>query len=582
MYMKKIAAIYEKWKWPFFFFAGLFAAFFSCVAYWVIGTRSYVQIHDQLDGEVLNYIYGAKYLFTNTDVIPELMNGMHASAMTPPAPLGLIFYKMFAPFWAYASMHLFSVVVGYVGFFLLAKKMTEHPIISFVTACIFVYLPFYPVYGLSVLGQPLLVWALWQLYDKKPHKYIYLFCVFLYAAGSSFALVGYAWIAVLFIALIVLLVRHKPVKEMTVAFLLLLGTYLACNIQLLGAFLGIGGASYPLHREEMVVVARADVRDYFFELFLDGANYAQSYNTIIAIMALGVLLLYPIGNVVVKKSKYSKNYFALLGLFGCSVVLALLAALWKAPVVVDIRVALGGVFKYFQADRISWLLPLCWYMILALCLHIICVEWKKLWGVRYLVSLVCILLLCNVVYENSTIYHNLRLMIFPDTYDLMDWDEFYAEDVYEQVEEYIGKDKSTYRTVSLGITPAAALYNGFYCLDGYSNMYSLEYKHEFRETMAKELDKLEELRVYFDTWGNRCYLFNAETGNYMLIDKHNGASYENLELDTAKLYEMGARYLFSAMPINHAEEMGLELMRETPFSTPESYFEVWLYEIVNR
>lgn len=172
-------------------------------------------------------------------------------------------------------------------------------------------------------------------------------------------------------------------------------------------------------------------------------------------------------------------------------------------------------------------------------------------------------------------------MIFPDTYDLMDWEEYYASDVYEQVEEFIDKDKSMYKTISLGITPAAALYNGFYCLDGYSNMYSLEYKHRFREIMAKELDKLEELRVYFDTWGNRCYLFNAETGNYMLIDKNNGASYKNLEFDTGKMYEMGARYLFSAMPIDNAEEIGLKLMRETPFSTPESYFEVWLYEILN-
>ncbi|MBO5281674.1 MAG: hypothetical protein J6B43_00890, partial [Lachnospiraceae bacterium] len=63
--------------------------------------------------------------------------------------------------------------------------------------------------------------------------------------------------------------------------------------------------------------------------------------------------------------------------------------------------------------------------------------------------------------------------------------------------------------MSLGITPAAALYNGFYCLDGYSNLYPLEYKHEFREIIARELEKSEGVRVYFDAWGNRCYLFNG-------------------------------------------------------------------------
>lgn len=134
--MKKLCAIYEKWKWLLFFGMGLFAACFSCIAYWVIGTKSYIPIHDQLDGEVLNYIYGAKYLFKNTAVVPEFMNGMHISSMTPPAPLGILFYKIFSPFWAYAVMHLFSVIIGFVGFFLLAKKITEQPVISFVTACI--------------------------------------------------------------------------------------------------------------------------------------------------------------------------------------------------------------------------------------------------------------------------------------------------------------------------------------------------------------------------------------------------------------------------------------------------------------
>ena len=577
--MKKIVSIYEKWKWPFFFCAGLFAALFLCMAYWIIGTKSYVQFHDQLDGEVLNYIYAAKYLFSGTDVIPEFMNGMHVSSMTPPAPLGVIFYRILSPFWAYACMHLFSVTVGFVGFFLLVKKMTEQPVISFLTACIFIYLPFYPVYGLSVLGQPMLIWALWQIIDKKPRTWLYMFCVFLYAAGSSFALIGYAWVALLFAVIVVLLLKHKPIKELIVAFFILLGTYIVCNLQLIGTFLGIGSASYTSHREEMVVVAQADFWEYFSEIFLEGVSYAQSYNTVIVIMAVCMLVLYPIFKVFIKKEKCSKSYLALLCLLGMTVLIAALAALWKAPAIVDVRVKLGGIFQYFQADRISWLLPVCWYLILALCLYILLVEWKKMWGIRYIVSLVCVMLLCNVVYENSTIYHNLRLMIFPDTYDLMDWDEYYATDVYAQVDEYIGKDKSTYRTVSLGITPAAALYNGFYCLDGYSNMYSLEYKHQFREIIAKELEKVEELRVYFDAWGNRCYLFNAETGNYMLINKNNGASYEKLELNTAQLYDMGARYIFSALPIENAEQLGLELMRETPFSTDESYFEVWLYEI---
>src|SRR5699024_9806710 len=75
---------------------------------------------------------------------------------------------------------------------------------------------------------------------------------------------------------------------------------------------------------------------------------------------------------------------------------------------------------------------------------------------------------------------------------------------------YIGKETDTYKVGSAGLYPSIALYNGFYCIDGYSNNYSLEYKHEFRKIIENELNKNESLKAYFDDWGNRCYLFSSE------------------------------------------------------------------------
>jgi len=581
--MRGVLIIYQKYKWHLFFIIGLLVSVFSCAAYLIIGTQSYVQIHDQLDGEVLNYIYRAKYLFSGSDIIPEFMNGMHGSSMTPPAPLGVLFYKLLpTPFLAYAIMHVFILVVGYVGFFLLLKKLTNNPLISFVVACLFIYLPFYPVYGLSILGQPLLIWALWELWEDKAAKFVYYACIFLYAAGSSFVLVGYAWVGLFLAVLVVRIILRKNAKKISMAFAVLLGSYLVCNVQLVKTVLGINGATYSLHREEMVVSAMSDFIEYFFDILLNGVRYAEAYNGIIVIMALCVLVLIFLFRLFSGDKSYSATYRMLVFVFLFNVLVTFAACVWKIPWIVDFRTEQGGMLKHFQADRITWLLPVGWYVILALCLQVILVEWKKLKVLRVLAAFVPVVMLCITIYENSAIYHNLRLMIFPNTYQLMNWDDFYAEDVYEQIDDFIGKDKSTYRTLSLGITPAAALYNGFYCLDGYSNMYSLEYKHQFRKIIASELDKLDEIRTYFDCWGNRCYLLNSETGNYMLIDKENSSSYKELDLNTAQMYAMGARYLFSAMPIDNAKELGLELLRDTPFATEESYFEVWLYEVLNE
>ena len=62
----------------------------------------------------------------------------------------------------------------------------------------------------------------------------------------------------------------------------------------------------------------------------------------------------------------------------------------------------------------------------------------------------------------------------------------------------------------------------------------------------------------------------------MTVARDSG-SYTQLELNTRQLCDMGGKYIFSAMPIENAEDMGLSLLRETPFSTETSYYKVWVY-----
>ena len=151
----------------------------------------------------------------------------------------------------------------------------------------------------------------------------------------------------------------------------------------------------------------------------------------------------------------------------------------------------------------------------------------------------------------------------------------------QEIDDAIGRDKSTYRVAHLGISPAPALMHGFYTVDGYSNNYPLEYKHRFREVIAPEIEKNEEVRVYFDTWGNRCYLFSAECPGYYTIQK-GGFYFQNYEIDTERLRELGGTYLLSAAYIDHSENTGLEPVREEAFETEDSYYRIYLYRIMEK
>ena len=114
-------------------------------------------------------------------------------------------------------------------------------------------------------------------------------------------------------------------------------------------------------------------------------------------------------------------------------------------------------------------------------------------------------------------------------------------------------------------------------MDGYSNNYPLEYKHRFRKAIARELEKNEQTRLYFDEWGNRCYLFNGTTGNAWMLGKNTRIVYEELEFDMGALWDLDCRYLFSCGEIKNAEELGLSLMG--CYETPTGYWRVWLYEL---
>lgn len=165
-----------------------------------------------------------------------------------------------------------------------------------------------------------------------------------------------------------------------------------------------------------------------------------------------------------------------------------------------------------------------------------------------------------------------------EAYDKTTWNDFYAPEIFSQIDDFIGLDKASYRTLSFGIYPAAPLYNGFYCLDGYSNNYDLSYLYAFRNIIKDELEKDDSLQKYYDEWGCRCYVLSAELGiDHYMIGKDSISLKTGLALDVDAARELGARYLFSAVKIPNSQELGITLLRENPFETPDSYYAIYLY-----
>lgn len=541
--------------------------------------------HDQLDGEVLAYILHAKYLFQNVENYPELMNGISGNGLFPPAPLVTVLYKVCKPHIAYILNAVFCMICGYTGMYLCIKQFTGSQAIAALTGVLFAYLPLFSVYGLCQYGLPFLFYALYLLYNRK-NTILALGMVALYGAMSSLVLVGYAviGIGILFCAFLFYRKKWKEHIWLVYGILLLTGVYLIFNSSLVLQVLGFGNA-YPSHKEVIVRYGQ-NFWNSFKTIFACGTVHTAAHQFLIVIYATILCIIsFFIRKKVPLQIKMEINVVYLL--YGLNLFFALFYACYQSSAVAELRNQVGGIFKEFQADRLYWLSIPLWYFIFGISIDLSfkAVKWLKdnhrgvcAGGVFIILSFFTIG--CSaVVYYYSDFHKNVHRLRYGEGYEQVTWGDFYASDVFEQIDEYIGEDKKEYRTLSFGIYPAAALYNGFYCLDGYSNNYSLDYIKHFRKIIAPELMKNEALRLYFDQWGCRCYLLSAELGsNRFLYPKGNNIELENLEYDFEQAKRMGARYLFSAIKLPNVK--GIKLMREKPFQTDTSYYGIYLYKIV--
>ena len=134
---------------------GILLFVFSLLPTVLLGDRAYVIAHDQLDGEVLAYILNAKHV--GEDSFPEFLNGTNNRESLTPASYGtLLFYMMVKPAMAFMLNETFIRITAFVGMFLLLRKWSVRSGIAYMAAFLFSLLDFYSVYGLSVMGQPLL------------------------------------------------------------------------------------------------------------------------------------------------------------------------------------------------------------------------------------------------------------------------------------------------------------------------------------------------------------------------------------------------------------------------------------------
>ncbi|MFE8700498.1 DUF6044 family protein [Cytobacillus sp. FJAT-54145] len=528
----------------------------------LLGENAHIRVHDNLDSNLAWY----KVLASSGQMvgpinaqIPQVING-HLSRNAYGSEFSLIvwLYSIFPTMIAYAFSQTITRVVAFIGMYLLLKKhflpkKEWLPIVVGVSLAFSLTL-FWPSGMLSTLGMPLALWAFLNIRngERRWTNYLVLTLIPLYSSivlGFFFLLSG---LGVLWLVDSIRKKRWNLRFLFSIAYMTII--YMIVEYRLFSSFFL---STEPNSRDEYFHARLT----FWHSVRLSFKNFVLGHHHVMTAHAFFILPILLVALYLIFYKKRWKREKVFLFLFVFNFALSVWYAFWfyKGWLPLTERFHFLDTFNF---ARYHFLRPLVIYVSFAIGLKIL---WKQglIW--RRVASSFLILQIVFLFFINEEIVFHREPTV----------KAFFAEKQFNDIKEYIGLPLEDYRVVSIGIHPAIAQYNGFYTLDTYNNFYPLSYKYEFRKIIERELEKNKKIRIYFDEWGGRCYVFTAELGKHYMFRKDSNKVLKNLELNTNQFMRMGGRYILSAVPILNAKENNLTLEKE--FDSNESAWEIYLY-----
>ena len=532
--------------------------------YLILGENAYVTIHDFLDQNVV-IMANLKNngLLTSLNGIVPNMDGLNRSLFPyfSPFDVKMVCYALLPTYWAIITYTFVYKIVAFFGLYLLLNTYVfqkKNKWITFLLSLGFAFVPFYVELAVSGAGFPLMIYAFLNLYHNK-NKAWSLVAIIFYSFNSMLAYGGFFFLVVLFCCMFLDYCHTKKLSKDVVA-----GVAIMCFVYLLANW----GTIFSLFFSDSFVSHRSE--------WIHSKTLLEDMKSIVRLLLLSqyhagtcivapILLLFVLVFIRYKKAYPILTKMAVL--YGIIVLGILAGTLLKQSNV--------QIFTTIQFDRFYFFYPSIVYLLLASSCLVIVNEISERWAI----CPVIFGLLCGACCDKEQ-FMNFKL-IAGKTIEVPTFKQFYDTTLFDEIHKQISTQPNyKTKTISVGIYPCVAEYNGFWTLDAYRVNYPVEYKHKFRTLIAPELNKSESLRKSFDEWGSRCYVFSAmleKQGNQYLCGKKDKISIDKLEIDTVTLKDLDCDYVISAVNILNYQALGLDYVDS--FTTHQSYWSIKVYKV---
>lgn len=582
---------------------GVFSILILYFPIFIAGEDSFILVPDVLDCEFV-WLHVLKithklFDFSGTVPIDNFMNGLPRRYIQSEYDFKRVLFYILPSFWAYVASSIIVRIIAFIGMYLMIRDyiMIQNKKFVFLVSLCFSLVPCYTIFGLTIMGQPILLWSFINLVKNK-RKLLSLLLIFLFPFYSHIALIGpFILGGLVMYGIYNFMFQHTRLNRYYwMGILTLLGSFTIANISLILPYFFGGELTYRSIR--LVSEVMPTFNGYIFMIFRTIVFGNIHPANLIALPIIGLFVY-----LVIAKKLRSK----------------LVIGLWSIIILSSILYANTGILNHylstyfkmlrsFDFGRVIFLNPLIYFLILALLISRNKIRHTIVYAVLVL-QLALNILSCpeisynifgksvdnNILYDivdvnrpAFRIYHSINPDFKKEYVKNMDstgpgiisYKSFLSENLFKGIDNYINRPKQDYRVVSVGIPPSISQFNGFYTLDGDFDVYPARYYLLFRKIIADEIRKSETIKLKYDYGGAQAFIYSAELvdryfNNCMKTEKN--VQINHLAINTDQLRSMGGKYIFSAVPINNYHELKLNF--EKMFTDNISLYNVYVYSL---
>lgn len=536
------------------------------LVFFLCGEQSVIAVHDNLDLFIPQFqMMKNTGTFWRHGVDVPFLGGISRDTLPAEFSLYTMLYMILPAYPAYIAGYLLKIVIALLSCIWLAGDVLgegyeRYKPLVYLSGLAYGILNVFPAFGIPFASIPLAVYLLRKIY-REPGIRWYA-ALFFYPLLSYFSYFGLFILAYMAAAFIWLWAKDRKFPGRILAAVIVLAAgCVVCEYRLFGTML-LGDEVTIRTTMEAGSFTAGEIVKTIGEVFAKGMFHAESVHTFLVLPVCVLYFFYL--NFSYIRSRNIKGIFqdvynllALVLVFN-SVVYGIYY--WEG--FRNVVEALCPPLTGWQFNRTVFFSPFVWYAAFFFALKRL-YDSKKAAGevLANLLALGAVL----IIVLSGTRYNDLYHTCFSQAYlylkgaqtDQLNFGEFYSAELFEEAKKDIGYEGQW--AAAYGFYPAVLEYNGIATLDGYLGFYSQSYKEAFRRIIAPALDRVEESREYFDSWGARAYLYSGTDLSIVNASRSYSVTDRDIYIDVDAFKELGGRYIFSRIELANAKEKGLTL-----------------------